>query len=91
MEPGLTDQEQFEPLGRRAVSALDVWLRQKRRNMRLDNWIISGDSGGKVALVYLEVCDGKTDSWRLVLKLCPPGDNTEHEQTAPRHGHRERV
>ena len=79
MKPGLTQHEQFKTLGEHAVSALDAWLRQKRRNMRLDDWIIAGDSGGKVALVYLEACDGNSDSWRLVLKLCPPGDNTEYE------------
>ena len=32
-----------------------------------------------MALVYLEACDGKSDSWRLVLKLCPPGDSTGYE------------
>ena len=87
MEPGLEDPKRFEPLGEQAVSALNAWLKQYRRNMRLGDWIIRGGSGGKVALVYLDDCDGPQEGRRLVLKLCPPGDDTEYERrTACRHG-----
>ena len=64
MEPGLEDPKRFEPLGEQAVSALNAWLKQYRRNMRLGDWIIRGGSGGKVALVYLDDCDGPQEGRR---------------------------
>ena len=79
MEPGLNNRESFKPLGRKAVTTLDDWLRQKRYRMRLDHWLDGGSSDGKVAVVYLEECDGRRNSRRLVLKLCPPGEDTEYE------------
>jgi hypothetical protein len=78
MEPGLNNRESFKPL-RGAVVSLDDWLRQNRYSMRLDHWLSGGGSNGKVAVVYLEECDGRRESRRLVLKLCPPGEDTEYE------------
>jgi hypothetical protein len=79
MEPGLNDRESFEPLARKAAATLDAWLRQERYSMRLDHWLDGGGRDGKVAVVYLEECDGHRESRRLVLKLCPPGEDTEYE------------
>lgn len=79
MEPGLNNRESFKPLGQKAAAALHAWLCQNRYSMRLDHWLDGGGSGGKVAVVYLEECDGRRNSRRLVLKLCPPGEETEYE------------
>jgi hypothetical protein len=79
MEPGLNNRDSFKPLDRKAVVSLDAWLRQNRYSMRLDHWMDGGGSGGKVAVVYLDECDGRRNSRRLVLKLCPPGEDTEYE------------
>ena len=79
MQPGLNNREDFKPLGGKAVDSLGDWLRQYRYGMRLDRWLDGGGSGGKVAVVYLEECDGRRNSRRLVLKLCPSGEDTEYE------------
>lgn len=72
---GLKPLEAFQDLGREAIGALDPWLNQTCRTVRLERWL-SGGSGAKVALVYIEE---KSANRKAVLKLCPAGDKTQDE------------
>ncbi|MFE9444231.1 hypothetical protein ACFYO2_35790 [Streptomyces sp. NPDC006602] len=72
---GLEPLDAFQDMGDEAIRALDLWLNQTRRTVYLERWL-SGGSGAKVALVYIEE---KGADRKAVLKLCPAGDKTQDE------------
>ncbi|MFF7446004.1 MULTISPECIES: phosphotransferase [unclassified Streptomyces] len=72
---GLEPLDAFQDMGAEAIRALDLWLDQTRRTVYLEGWL-SGGSGAKVALVYIEE---RGADRKAVLKLCPAGDKTQDE------------
>ncbi|MGV9881267.1 hypothetical protein [Streptomyces sp. NPDC003006] len=75
---GLEPAEVFRPLGTHAIGVLDRWLDKSGRRLLLDKWL-AGGSGAAVALIYVNEPGAGVPVRKAVLKLCPPGENTEGE------------